>query len=151
LRVGPKDIPEVVTSKILAASKAFQEGKWALLISKASPSPRHFTRTSPPPQMDLEDKVSLTQKYIQVGSLRQARTLLASNGFASGDTQEITDDLRARHQHTKTQAVPPPNSSLGHEPFSFADKISSRFFIPLHCKKLVISGAGGSENISCCF
>jgi hypothetical protein len=36
LRVGPKDTPETVTSKILAASKAFQQGQWAPLIAKAS-------------------------------------------------------------------------------------------------------------------
>lgn len=107
LRVGPKDSVDVVTSKIVRNANAFQRGQWASLIAQAGPRPRRSSPTSPAPDMDIEEKVLMAQRCIQAGSLKKARTLLTSNGMASGDTQEIIDDLHRRHPTSKTPSAPP--------------------------------------------
>ena len=122
LRVGPKDNADIVANKILQSTAAFQRGEWASLVAKASPRPRH-PRSAPVQSfdMDLDEKVTMAQKCIQAGSLRKARTLLTSNGMATGDTQEIIDDLLRRHPTSKTpfSSLPPLNPVDPDHSFSF--------------------------------
>jgi hypothetical protein len=121
LRVGSKDSQTVVASKILSATTAFQHGHWAALVARSSPRPARPTQSARPSLMDLDDKVTMAQKCIQAGSLRKARTVLTSNGMASGDPQEIIDDLHRRNPASKgcysLSQYPPTNPD---QSFSFS-------------------------------
>lgn len=104
LRVGPKDDQQQQADTIRRALLSFENGKWDALFKDIvrAGAKRRSARAKSTPNKDLvlsvDERVQAAEACVRQGaSLRKARALLTSAGFAQGDVSEILADLRKRN------------------------------------------------------